>query len=193
MPGLVPGIHALVTAKSWMAGTSPAMTMWIDAANPMPERVTHPLLRFLARTPVHTFVLMPIVVAACELIWRGGTLAFDPWGVPLLVLGYAQYRLVGQFRSQHGGGGPGVDVPPTRLVTEGPFRFTRNPMYLGHLVFMLGLAVTFRSYVALALLGLRAIWFHRRVMADEARLIERFGAEYTDYMRQVKRWVPGVR
>jgi len=192
MPGLVPGIHALVTAKSWMAGTSPAMTMWIDAANPMPERVTHPLLRFLARTPVHTFVLMPIVVAACELIWRGGTLAFDPWGVPLLVLGYAQYRLVGQFRSQHGGGGPGVDVPPTRLVTEGPFRFTRNPMYLGHLVFMLGLAVTFRSYVALALLGLRAIWFHRRIMADEARLIERFGAEYTDYMRQVRRWVPGL-
>ena len=192
MPGLVPGIHASVTAKSWMAGTSPAMTMWIDAANPMPERVTHPLLRFLARTPVHTFVLMPIVVAACELIWRGGTLAFDPWGVPLLVLGYAQYRLVGQFRSQHGGGGPGVDVPPTRVITEGPYRFTRNPMYLGHLVFMLGLAVTFRSYVALALLGLRAIWFHRRVMADEARLIERFGAEYTDYMRQVRRWVPGL-
>ena len=192
MPGLVPGIHALVTAKSWMAGTSPAMTMWIDAANPIPERVTHPLLRFLARTPVHTFVLMPIVVAACELIWRGGTLAFDPWGVPLLVLGYAQYRLVGQFRSQHGGGGPGVDVPPTRVITEGPYRFTRNPMYLGHLVFMLGLAVTFRSYVALALLGLRAIWFHRRIMADEARLIERFGAEYTDYMRQVRRWVPGL-
>ncbi len=168
------------------------MTMWIDAANPMPERVTHPLLRFLARTPVHTFVLMPIVVAACELIWRGGTLAFDPWGVPLLVLGYAQYRLVGQFRSQHGGGGPGVDVPPPRVITEGPYRFTRNPMYLGHLVFMLGLAVTFRSYVALALLGLRAIWFHRRVMADEAQLIERFGAEYTDYMRQVRRWVPGL-
>src|SRR5712672_3062057 len=83
--------------------------------------LTHPFLRFLARTPVHTFVLMPMVVAACELIWRGGTLAFDPWGVPLLVLGYAQYRLVGRFRSQHGGGGPGVDVPPTRLVTEGPF------------------------------------------------------------------------
>jgi protein-S-isoprenylcysteine O-methyltransferase Ste14 len=166
------------------------MTMWIDGATSMPERVAHPLLRFLARTPVHTFVLMPIVVVACELVLRGGTLAFDPWGVPLLALGYAQYRLVGQFRSRHGGGGPGVDVPPTRVVTEGPFRFTRNPMYLGHLVFMLGLAVTFRSYVALALLVLRAIWFHRRVVADEARLIERFGPEYADYMRRVKRWVP---
>ena len=158
----------------------------------MPSHVTHPLLRFLARTPVHTFVLLPLIVVACELILRGGTLAFDPWGVPLLAWGYAQYRLVGKFRTAHGGGGPGIDVPPTHVVTEGPFRVSRNPMYLGHLIFMLGLAVTLHSYVALALLVLRAIRFHRRVVADEARLIERFGAEYTEYMRRVKRWVPGV-
>ena len=50
---------------------------------------SHPLPSLLARTPLHTFVLMPIVVVACELILRGGTLAFDPWGVPLLILGYA--------------------------------------------------------------------------------------------------------
>ena len=112
--------------------------------------------------------------------------------MPLLVWGYAQYRLVGWFRTAHGGGGPGINVPPTRVVTEGPFRVSRNPMYLGHLIFMLGLAVTLRSYVALALLVLRAIWFHRRVVADEARLIERFGAEYTDYMRRVRRWAPGI-
>ena len=158
----------------------------------MPGQVTRPLLRFLARTPVHTFMLMPIVVVACELILRGGTLAFDPWGVPLLVLGYAQYRLVGQFRSQHGGGGPGVDVPPTRIVTEGPFRFTRNPMYLGHLIFMLGLAVTFVSWFALILFAARALWFHRRVLEDEARLEKIFGRAYLDYQRRVKRWIPGL-
>ena len=158
----------------------------------MPARIPHLLRHLRTSTPLHTFVLLPLIVVACELVLRGGTLAFDPWGVPLLVLGYAQYRLVGQFRSARGGGGPGIDVPPTRIVTEGPFRFTRNPMYLGHLIFMLGLAVTFRSYVGLALLALRAIWFHRHVVADEARLTARFGAEYTDYMRRVKRWVPGV-
>ena len=146
----------------------------------------------LARTPLVTFILIPIVVIACELIRRGGVLAFDPWGAPLLILGYAQYRLVGNFRTAHGGGGPGIGVPPTRLVTAGPYGLTRNPMYLAHLIFMLGLAVTLRSYVALGLLVLRAIWFHRRVVADEARLAARFGAEYTDYMRRVKRWVPGV-
>ena len=146
----------------------------------------------LARTPLVTFVLIPIVVVACELIVRRGVLAFDPWGVPLLVLGYTQYRLVGDFRTAHGGGGPGIDKPPTRIVTEGPYGLTRNPMYLAHLIFMLGLAVTLRSWIAVAILVLRAIWFHRRVVADESRLTARFGAEYTEYMRRVKRWVPGV-
>jgi protein-S-isoprenylcysteine O-methyltransferase Ste14 len=146
----------------------------------------------LARTPLVTFVLIPIVVLCCELILRDGVLALDLWGVPLLILGYAQYRLVRNFRMSHGGGGPGIDNPPTRIVTDGPYRLTRNPMYLGHLIFMLGLAVTLRSWVALAILVLRAIWFHRRVVADEARLAARFGAEYTDYAARVKRWLPGI-
>jgi protein-S-isoprenylcysteine O-methyltransferase Ste14 len=150
------------------------------------------LSRLLARTPLVTFVLIPLVVLACELALRGGVLAVDPWGVPLLVLGYAQYRLVGSFRTAHGGGGPGIDNPPTRIVTEGPYRLTRNPMYLAHIIFMLGLALMLRSLVALVILVLRAIWFHRRVVADEARLTARFGAEYIDYTRRVKRWVPGV-
>ena len=158
----------------------------------MHPRIAHLLHRLRGSTPLHTFILLPLLVIACELIRRGGVLAFDPWGVPLLILGYAQYRLVRQFRAARGGGGPGIDVPPTRLVTEGPYGLTRNPMYLGHLIFTLGLAVTLRSYVALGLLVLRAIWFHRRVVADEARLTARFGAAYTDYMRRVKRWVPGV-
>ncbi len=150
------------------------------------------LSSLLARTPLVTFVLIPIVAIACELILRAGALAFDPWGIPLLVLGYAQYRLVGNFRTARGGGGPGIANPPTRVVAEGPYRLTRNPMYLGHIIFMLGLALTLRSLVALAILVLRAIWFHHRVLADEARLTARFGAEYTDYTRRVKRWVPGV-
>jgi protein-S-isoprenylcysteine O-methyltransferase Ste14 len=154
--------------------------------------MTQYLSWLLARTPLVTFVLIPIVVVACELILRDGVLALDLWGVPLLVLGYAQYRLVGHFRTARGGGGPGIDNPPTRIVTEGPYRLTRNPMYLAHLIFMLGLAVTLRSWVALAILVLRAIWFHRRVVADEARLTARFGAEYTDYQARVKRWIPGL-
>ncbi len=155
-------------------------------------QINERISRLLARTPLVTFILIPLLVVACELVLRGGLLAFDPWGMPLLVLGYAQYRLVGSFRTAHGGGGPGIDNPPTCIVTEGPYRLTRNPMYLAHIIFMLGLALTLRSFVALAILVLRAIWFHRRVVADEARLTARFGAQYIDYRRRVKRWIPGV-
>src|SRR5262245_51656986 len=140
----------------------------------MPRPRKHAAYRFLVHTPVRSFLLMPIAVVAFEFVWRKGTLAFEPLGLLLLAWGYLQYRLVGWFRMMRGGGGPGVDVPPTHLVTGGPYRFTRNPMYLGHLIFFAGLAVTFRSWFALALLAANAIWFHRRVLADEARLITQF-------------------
>jgi protein-S-isoprenylcysteine O-methyltransferase Ste14 len=65
-------------------------------------------------------------------------------------------------------------------------------MYLAHIIFMLGVVLTLRSWVALVILVLRAIWFHRRVVADEARLEARFGPEYADYKQRVKRWLPGV-
>jgi protein-S-isoprenylcysteine O-methyltransferase Ste14 len=77
-------------------------------------------------------------------------------------------------------------------VAQGPYRYTRNPMYLGHLIFMLGLALTFWSWFGLVLLVLRAAWFQYRVLGDEARLAATFGADYEAYRARVKRWVPGV-
>jgi len=113
-------------------------------------------------------------------------------GVPLLIWGYLQYRWVGGYRLPLAGGSPGMDVPPEKIISRGPYRFTRNPMYLGHLIFLLGLALTFRSWFALVILGGRALWFHRRVLQDEARLEKIFGAEYAAYRVQVRRWIPGV-
>ena len=74
--------------------------------------------------------------------------------------GYLQYKLVGRYRGPRAGGGPGMETMPERILDHGPYRFTRNPMYLGHLIFLLGLAITFRSWFALILLAARAVWFH---------------------------------
>jgi protein-S-isoprenylcysteine O-methyltransferase Ste14 len=131
-------------------------------------------------------------VIAFELAIHRGKPVIVPWGALLLAWGYLQYRLVGNDRVARGGGGPGIIVPPDRLVTDGPYAYTRNPMYLGHLIFMLGLAVTFWSWFALALLVGNAIWFHRRVIDDEGRLRAQFGVEYMDYQARVKRWIPGL-
>jgi protein-S-isoprenylcysteine O-methyltransferase Ste14 len=151
----------------------------------------HWLRGLLERTPLRTFVIYPLCVIAFELAVRGG-LVIEPWGVLLLAWGYLQYRLTGHHRVQHGGGGPGITVPPKHIVDDGLYAYTRNPMYLGHLIFMLGLAVTFWSWFALILFAVNAIWFHRRVLDDEARLRALFGAQYTDYQARVKRWIPGL-
>jgi protein-S-isoprenylcysteine O-methyltransferase Ste14 len=149
-------------------------------------------MNWIKSTSTRTFILYPPLVIAFELLVRGGDLPFVPWGVPLLAWGYLQYLLVGRYRMRLGGGGPGLSVPPERIVDQGPYRFLRNPMYLGHLIFMAGLAVTFRSLAAAALLAFHMAWFHLRVLEDEKHLETVFGAAYLDYKARVKRWIPGV-
>src|SRR5260221_596698 len=154
--------------------------------------ITDGLFHWLGRTPVQTFILSPLAVICFELALHSGALTFVPWGLPLLAWGYLQYRLVGRYRLGQAGGGPGMATLPQRIVDEGPYRYARNPMYLGHLIFMLGLALTFSSIAAALLLLIHIVWFHRRVLADEARLETRFGAPYLDYKARVKRWISGI-
>jgi protein-S-isoprenylcysteine O-methyltransferase Ste14 len=156
------------------------------------ERARDRTLRWLRRTPVQTFILCPLIVMLFELAVHQGRLMFVPWGVPLLVWGYLQYLYVGNYRLPRAGGTAGMEVPPERIITQGPYRFTRNPMYLGHLIFMFGLALTFWSGLALVILMGRAYWFQQRVLHDEVRLETIFGAEYAAYRAQVKRWIPGL-
>lgn len=150
------------------------------------------LRRLFFSTSKRTFVVYPLGVIGFELALHRGDMTIVPWGAALLLWGYLQFRLVGRYRFRRGGGGPGLDVPPDQIVMDGPYRFLRNPMYLGHLIFMLGLAVGFWSGLALVLLIVNMFWFHRRVLADEVHLLALFGAEYGDYMARVKRWIPGV-
>jgi len=150
------------------------------------------ILHWVRRTPVQTFILCPLAVIAFELALHRGPPTVVPWGVPLLLWGYLQYRLVGNYRLPLAGGSAGMDVLPQRVISRGPYRFTRNPMYLGHLIFLLGLSLTFWSWFAIIILGVRALWFHRRVQQDEQRLEGIFGAEYAAYRARVKRWIPGI-
>jgi len=148
--------------------------------------------RWLKSTSNRTFIVYPLVVIAVELVLQHGTLHFVPWFTPLLAWGYLQYRLVGNYRLARGKGGPGLSVPPERIVTTGAYCYTRNPMYLGHLIFMLGLALTFQSWIAALLLLVHIPWFHRRALEDEAQLRALFGPDYEAYAARVKRWIPGI-
>lgn len=150
------------------------------------------LKRWLQSTSRRTFILYPVCIVSLELIIHRGGLIVVPWGIPLLAWGYLQYHFSGRYRIQHGGGGPGLEIPPTHVVSTGIYAFTRNPMYLGHLVFLTGLAITFWSILGLVLLVVNIVWFHSRVLRDEAQMKQRFGSVYSAYMSRVKRWIPGV-
>lgn len=143
-------------------------------------------------TSFRTFVLYPLLVVAWESVWTGGQLRVQPGYAPLLMWGYLQYRLIGRYRLRRGGGGPGMGTPPERLVTTGPYAWCRNPMYLGHMIFLVGLTLTFESLFAALLTVATIVWFHFRVRRDEARLRVRFGELYEGYCLRVRRWVPGL-
>ncbi len=148
--------------------------------------------RLLRGTSNRVFIVYPVLVLLVEWLLQRDELRLEPAGVPLLAWGYLQFKLSGSYRSRLGGGGPGLANPPERLVTTGIYAYTRNPMYLGLLIFLAGLAVLLHSYIA-ALLALAHVpWFHRRVRRDEARLRELFGEKFAEYTENVRRWVPGI-
>ena len=147
---------------------------------------------WLGSTSNRTFIAWPIALVALEAAIQQEIPRVHWWAIALLAWGYLQYKLVGTFRTREGGGGPGISKPPERIVSAGPYRWTRNPMYLGHLIFLAGLALALGSWIGALVFAAHAIWFDRRAREDEARLAERFGDSYRQYCRRVNRWIPGI-
>ena len=79
--------------------------------------------------------------------------------------------------------------PATTLVTHGPYRYSRNPMYTALTLVYVGLALATATWWALVLLPLVLYVLHRAVIAREERyLTQAFGDAYRDYTRAVRRW-----
>ena len=91
--------------------------------------------------------------------------------------------------------GEGTEVNPTspanrKLVTSGPYRFTRNPMYLGLVIVTLGIAVwvgAWPMFIAPVAVFATLNWVH--IPFEEEKMRRQFGATYDGYVRRVRRWV----
>jgi len=78
----------------------------------------------------------------------------------------------------------------TALVTSGPYRLMRNPMYVGLSVAYVGEAVILHQIVPVVLLPLTIAYLNRVVIpVEEERLHAVFGAEYAQYQSEVRRWL----
>jgi len=90
-----------------------------------------------------------------------------------------------------GHGTPVPFDPPVEFVASGPYRWVRNPMYVGGALILAGYALAVRSPAVLAMTAvLLSITHGFVVLVEEPGLRARFGASYADYTRSVNRWVP---
>lgn len=90
-----------------------------------------------------------------------------------------------------GRGTPAPFDAPRVFVASGPYRFVRNPMYLGAAGVIAGMGIFLRSPSIVLLAGGFLLFFHLFVVLyEEPVLRERFGASYVDYTRAVDRWLP---
>jgi protein-S-isoprenylcysteine O-methyltransferase Ste14 len=110
-------------------------------------------------------------------------------GGALLVAGLA---LLASFNTLFKRKGTAVEPwkPTTAIVTTGPYRLTRNPAYVGMAVVYIAIALLADALWVLLPLPLVLVIIDRGVIAREERYLERkFGQEYLDYKRRVRRWI----
>ena len=90
-----------------------------------------------------------------------------------------------------GRGTPALIDAPKQLVVQGPYRYVRNPMYIGLLLLITGWVIFFSSWRILIydiLVGLLFRFFV--VWVEEPSLRRRFGESYNRYCEGVRRWIP---
>jgi protein-S-isoprenylcysteine O-methyltransferase Ste14 len=90
-----------------------------------------------------------------------------------------------------GRGTPAPFDPPRRLVIAGPYRFVRNPMYIGAGLALVGAALFYQSWPLLIYAGAFLVVTHLFViMYEEPTLRRTFGEDYEAYCARVGRWLP---
>lgn len=144
-------------------------------------------------------VLIPGTVGVYVPLWLVGGWRAVPaqaWllAAPLLLAGTFLYFWCLWNFAVTGRGTPAPIDPPKKLIVRGPHRYVRNPMYLGVLSVVFGWSVLFRSAEIFRYGTGVALLFHLVVLAIEEPSLRRlFGAEYEEYCRSVRRWIPTAR
>lgn len=129
---------------------------------------------------------------------RGGWLTFSAATSLLLVLAIVFTGLGAAFRLW-GSAYVGASVVHSdsmhgdTLLADGPYRYTRNPLYLGTLLHTLGVALLMPPSGALFSVCLLWILQIRLALAEEPFLTQRFGAAYVEYARRVPRFLPATK
>ncbi|NHI88250.1 MAG: isoprenylcysteine carboxylmethyltransferase family protein [Candidatus Thorarchaeota archaeon] len=136
------------------------------------------LLLFMGSNPAWNMVF-PISVISTSL------------GLLFLFIGLVLVFTTTYHFAKFGKGSAAPWDPPEKLVVQGFYRYTRNPMVIGVLFTVLGETILFASTPLLLLFF--ALWIGNHVLfvkGEEPELTKKFGNQYTSYLKNVPRWVP---
>lgn len=155
------------------------------------------LVLFRAVTYATLFIALVLVILPRRVLSASGVVAPERIGA-LQVIGLATLGLGAALAvwciltfALLGKGTPAPFDPPRNLVTAGPYRWVRNPMYVGAGLALLGAALFFGSTALFAYALVFGIACHLFVrFYEEPTLRRMFGAAYEDYSRRVNRWLP---
>jgi protein-S-isoprenylcysteine O-methyltransferase Ste14 len=160
----------------------------------MMARRAFALLRALIIAPAFISLWMYFVPR-----WVAGAHAFDsprPLGWIVVAIGAAiGLPCVWQF-AWRGLGTPAPFDPPRRLVISGPYRWVRNPMYIGAGLAFIGEGVVYPNLTWLMLAMVAGLFIFVTFFVigyEEPTLRRTFGSDYEAYCRQVRRWIPRLR
>ena len=140
-------------------------------------------------------IFLGYLLSALILQWWVVALPF-PWASPLRIVGGVLLiggvllcgSAVGEMRKAHTT--PDPHMPTEALVTSGPYRFTRNPIYLGFLLIYLGFTLLAGTLWGLLFSPFLIGTITRSIIhAEESYLERKFKAEYTRYFSSVRQWI----
>jgi len=142
--------------------------------------------------PPFWFVIALALMVALHWLVPIAQLIAWPWslaGSVLVVAGIA-LAVAAERRFKRAGTAVRPFEPSTALVEGGPFRFTRNPMYLGMVLVLAGASILLGSLSPLCVLPAFVWLLHARfVVHEEAHMERHFGERYLAYKRGVRRWL----
>jgi len=137
-------------------------------------------LAVLAGLALQWVVSLPFLPASVPAGWIGGVV----FVLALALVAWAIATITGA------GSNVPTNTPTTAIVEIGPYRFTRNPIYLGMFLGLIGLAIGFDSLWLLVTLVPFALVIRYGVVAREEAYLERkFGDAYRGYRSGVRRWL----
>ncbi|SDD91119.1 methyltransferase family protein [Kordiimonas lacus] len=151
----------------------------------MPEKKRPNVPRIL---PPHLFFLTATLMLGIG-YWETGGFGVQYWPLGLTIFGiWMAAREKNRFVAAGTSFYPGEDAH--KLITYGAYRFTRNPMYLGMVLGLIGLwPLTGGYWPVVPFVLFISIITIRFILPEERRLEELFGDEYRTYKSKVRRWL----